>query len=33
MSTVSTIQNTNYQNTKYIQIAMLKKKLPTYQQE
>ena len=33
MSTISTIQNTNYQNTSYIQTTTLQKKLPTYQHE
>ena len=30
---MSTIQNTNYQNTNYTQITTLQKKLPTYQHE
>ena len=30
---MSTIQNTNHQNTNYLQITLLQKKLPTYQHE
>ena len=33
MSTISTIHNTNYQNTNYIQIITNQEKLPTYQHE
>ena len=33
MSTISTIQNTNYQDTNYIQIITNQEKLPTYQHE
>ena len=33
MSTISTIHNTNYQNTYYIQIITNQEKLPTYQHE
>ena len=33
MSTTSTIHNTNYQDTTYIQIITNQEKLPTYQHE
>ena len=33
MSTISTIHNTNYQDTNYIQIITNQEKLPTYQHE